>query len=262
MNQPPPLRTLLVDDERLARKRLRMLLEERGGVEIVGEAQTLDEARALAREHRPDLVLLDIELSPESGFDLIADLPASTAVVFVTAHDTFAIRAFDEAALDYLLKPVRPERLAASLERVAARRGAPPAEGVEKAEKPQAPEPPASGGASPLLIRDGRNWHQVDPETIFFIQGEGTYTRVDRADGPSLLVLRTLNLWMERLPSENFVRLSRSLVVNLDRLDRLQMLNRNKGSLYFRDRREPLQIGRVASGHLRKILQGGAPGGG
>ena len=247
MNDLAPLRTLIVDDERLARKRLRLLLEEHGGVEIIGEAESVEQALALALEHRPDVVFLDIELPPRSGFDLIPGLPASTAVIFVTAHDAFAIRAFDEAAQDYLLKPVRAERLAASLDRLKGRRLA-----ARRAGEP----PQGTPDEFPLLVRDGRNWHRIDPETILIIQGEGTYTRVDRVNSPSLLVLRTLNLWMELLPPKRFVRLSRSLVVNREQIERLQMLNRNKGHLYFRHRSEPLQIGRVAAGHLRKVLQG------
>ena len=113
-----PLTALIVDDERLARQELRALLAVHPEVQVVGEAASVDEAaRHLARE-QPDVVFLDIQMPGESGFDLFARAPVSSRVVFVTAHDAHALRAFDVNALDYLLKPVVPARLAESIARL------------------------------------------------------------------------------------------------------------------------------------------------
>jgi two-component system LytT family response regulator len=112
--------SIIVDDERRARRELKQLLEEGHGeqLQVVGEAATVREAAALVRLHDPDVVFLDIHLTGESGFDLLPLLDRSVTVVFVTAFDRYAIRAFEVNALDYLLKPVVPRRLASTLERL------------------------------------------------------------------------------------------------------------------------------------------------
>jgi len=112
-----PLRILIVDDEPLARSRARRLLRELGGTVVVGEAGSADEARAALADHAVDVVLLDIAMPGEDGLTLLRSLDPRPAVVFVTAYDRYAVRAFEENAVDYLLKPFRPERLAKALER-------------------------------------------------------------------------------------------------------------------------------------------------
>ncbi|MEP7027952.1 MAG: response regulator, partial [Candidatus Eisenbacteria bacterium] len=119
MTVPAPLRVLVVDDEPLARARARRLLAEVGGTDLVGEAGSVPEARAAVAALRPDVLLLDIQIHDQDGFALIESLPEPRPlVVFVTAFDHYAVRAFEANAVDYLLKPFRAERLAAALERV------------------------------------------------------------------------------------------------------------------------------------------------
>jgi two-component system LytT family response regulator len=112
------LRVLIVDDEAPARRYLRRLLEATADVHVAGEASTVEQARTSIRELRPDAVFLDIELTSGTGFDLLHGPDPAPAVVFVTAHDDYAARAFDVEAVDYLLKPVRPDRLAQTLARL------------------------------------------------------------------------------------------------------------------------------------------------
>jgi two-component system, LytTR family, response regulator len=118
-------RAMLVDDEPLARRRLRRLLAEHGGIEIVGEAGDGAAACGLIAEVKPDLVFLDVQMPGMSGFDVLTRLRERPNVIFVTAHDEFAVRAFEEQALDYLLKPVEPARLERALARLAAGARAP-----------------------------------------------------------------------------------------------------------------------------------------
>jgi len=112
------MRAILVDDERLARKELRRLLLKHPQVEVAGEAANADDARTLLSELQPDLVFLDVQMPGESGFDFLMKLDSFPAVIFTTAFDQFALKAFEFGAYDYLLKPVEPARLAASLVRV------------------------------------------------------------------------------------------------------------------------------------------------
>ncbi|WP_147674834.1 LytR/AlgR family response regulator transcription factor, partial [Vulcaniibacterium tengchongense] len=118
------LRVLIVDDTRLARRELRTLLAELDRVECVGEADDVPAARAAIERWRPDLVLLDIQMPSGTGFDVLDGLDAAPMVVFTTAYDRYAVRAFEANALDYLVKPVVPERLAAAVARARARRAA------------------------------------------------------------------------------------------------------------------------------------------
>src|SRR5690606_4103646 len=119
-----PLRALIIDDERLARNELRRLLGQHPEIEIVGEAQNAREARRAIDDLEPDLLFLDVQMPGENGFELLASLEAVPLVVFTTAYDEYALRAFEVSALDYLVKPVDPDRLARTVTRlVAAGRG-------------------------------------------------------------------------------------------------------------------------------------------
>ena len=112
------MKAILVDDERLARRELRRLLVKHPQVDVVGEAANAEEARSLLAELRPDLVFLDVQMPGESGFDFLMKLSSFPAIIFTTAFDQFAVKAFEFGAYDYLLKPVEPDRLAASLARI------------------------------------------------------------------------------------------------------------------------------------------------
>lgn len=239
------LRAILVDDERLARKRFRALLAPHPRISIVAEAHDISSARACLAEFAPEVVFLDIQLQGESGFDLIPYLPARTELVFVTAHDAYALRAFEANALDYLLKPVSEARLATTVGRLLGQA----ASAGEKA------APSRLTLSDPIIVRDGRQWLRLDPSTLAAIQGEGTYSRLIATSGDDVLTLRTLTDWMDRLPSKPFVRLSRSLIVNLALVERLEALTRDHARLHLKGLKQPVKLGRVASAKLRKHLQ-------
>ena len=112
------LRVILIDDERLARQSMRQLLAEHSGVEIVAEAENIVQAQKLAQEHRPDAIFLDVQMPGADGFQLLEKLEPAPRTVFVTAHAQHAVKAFEVHAVDYLLKPVRPERLAQAIARL------------------------------------------------------------------------------------------------------------------------------------------------
>jgi two-component system LytT family response regulator len=195
------IRTLLVDDERLARAELRRLLVPHAQmVEIVGEAANVAEARSLVEEMNPQLLLLDIRMPDGTGFDLLESLDVAPEVIFTTAYDAYAMKAFEVNALDYLQKPIEAKRLAAALERAASRVAA---------------ATPALSASQRIFIKDGERCFFVAVGEIALFESEGNYTRV-HFGGQRPLVLRSLNQLEQRLDARQFFRASRRHIVNLD----------------------------------------------
>jgi two-component system LytT family response regulator len=207
------LRAVLVDDEPLARKRLRRMLAEHGGVEIAGEAGDGAAACRLIGELKPDLVFLDVQMPGMSGFDVLARLRERPAVVFVTAHDEFAVRAFEEQALDYLLKPVEPARLERALARVAAGVRA-PAPGDDRIERLLQTIERAKTPPQRIAVRRGPKVILVEPSAIVFCRAEDKYTVLYTADGEHV-VDRTVEELERTLDPAAFLRIHRSAIVNL-----------------------------------------------
>ncbi len=190
------LRCLIVDDEALARQELRALLSQEPGVEVVGEAANISSALEQTAAHRPDAVFVDIKLRSENGFDYVAALPEPLPhLVFATAYDRFALRAFDCNAVDYLLKPIHPVRLAETLARIRARLRT----------------PPAAGG--PLFLKTGARIRLHEWEDIRHILSEGNYTRIFLGDGTSVLKLRTLKEWLQLAPEGALLQIHRQAAV-------------------------------------------------
>ena len=216
------LRTILVDDVKLARQRLRRLLGAFPDVEVAGECADAASAIATIAELAPDLVFLDIEMPEQDGFAVLAELPAAArpAVVFVTAYDQHAVRAFEANALDYLLKPVEPARLAATLDRVRAQR----ASGVGNAkldallralERDRYP--------TRLAVRGNDGTQLVRVAEIDWIEAAGNYLCV-RAGKVTHVLRETLTQMESRLDPARFVRIHRSRIVNIDRIVKLSPL--------------------------------------
>lgn len=196
------MRVLIIDDERLARAELRRMLAAHPEVKIVGECANALEGRMAIEEMKPDLVFLDVQMPGGTGFDMLAALDASPAVIFTTAFDQYALRAFDVSALDYLLKPIEAPRLAAALRKFKA-----------ASEAPEEPQQAAPDGK--VFIKDGDRCWFVAMEQIMLFESEGNYTRV-YFDNNRPLLLRSLNQLEARLDPERFLRASRSQIVNLD----------------------------------------------
>ncbi|WGG49097.1 LytTR family DNA-binding domain-containing protein [Rugamonas sp. DEMB1] len=194
------IRALLVDDERLARAELRRLLVAHPEVEIVGEAVNAADALAQIAALRPELIFLDVQMPGGSGFDLLAALDTAPQVIFTTAFDQYAIRAFEVSALDYLPKPIQAARLAAALQRAGAGPG---------------PAQTAAPAWGKLFIKDGERCWFVGLEQIRLFESEGNYTRV-YFDGERPLMLRSLSQLEEKLEPARFFRASRRHIVNLD----------------------------------------------
>jgi two-component system, LytTR family, response regulator len=236
-----PLRVIVVDDERLARRALHALLAAEHDVEVVGEAGGVDEADALVRRERPDVVFLDVQLRGETGFDLLARGAGPFHTIFVTAFDAYAVRAFDVHALDYLLKPVHPARLAEALARAR-----------HPAAARAAPERPATYRYDDLFFHDdARRPRFLRIREIAFIRAAGNYTELYTSAGPPLLVLRALSTWEAQLVDTPFVRVHRSVLVNLDFVERIERGATYTYELYLRGQTAPLAMSRRRAMELK-----------
>jgi two-component system LytT family response regulator len=233
------VRVLIVDDEPLARQAMRRLLAPHAAVEIVGEAETLVEAATTIAERAPDLVFLDIELGGgDDGFELLATMARPPLVVFVTAYAEYAVEAFAVDAIDYLLKPVAPERLADSLAR------------AERELNRSEPRP--DGGV--IALRTPRQTLLAAPAEIVALRADGDFTHVFVTGQPALMIWRTLGHFESLLPSPPFLRLSRSLIINRDRLRKVETPSRAEARITLEGMAEPLSLGRTAAQRLREAL--------
>jgi two-component system LytT family response regulator len=235
------LSALIVDDERLARQELRALLSAHPEVEVSGEAASVDEAaRHLARE-QPDIIFLDIQMPGESGFDLFSRAPVAARVVFVTAHDAHALRAFDLNALDYLLKPVAPARLAETIARLREQAGQ-GGSGV--------PVRRFEYGDFVFIPVDGRS-RFLRVSQIVTVTAAGDATTVATADGIGGRVPRSLKSWEERLPPKQFVRIHREAIVNLQFVERIEEWSHEAYQVHLRGQASPLTLSRRYAGRLK-----------
>ncbi len=236
-----PIRTLIIEDNAAARAGLREQLKAHPEIAVVGEAGTVGRAKTLFALNDYDLVFLDVRLRGGLGFDLIPHVSADARVIFVTAFDEYALRAFEVNALDYLLKPVTPERLATALERVA---------------------PEASRVTTKRLQRDDlvhlktdTGSHFVPVHSITAILAELNYTLVHLESGMRHLVRRSLQSWEEQLDADVFVQASRDALVNLDHVI-LHEADENKcGLLHLTGRRDPVRVSRRQWPLVRARLQ-------
>lgn len=220
------LRALLVDDEPLARERLRTFLQREPGVEVAGECQNGEEALAAVPQHRPDLLFLDVQMPGMNGFDVLKRLGANAppAVIFTTAHDQFAVKAFEVHAVDYLLKPFDRERLRSALERARGRVGTPKPDDIQ-AKLSAMLEDIKSGAREPerIPVKTAGKVSFVRIPDIDWIGSADNYVEL-HVGTHSHLIRETMSSISARLPEEQFVRISRTAIVNLSRVKELQPL--------------------------------------
>lgn len=236
-----PIRTLIVDDEPPARERLTALLGVHSQIEIVGEAGDVESAFVAWKHLHPDLIFLDIQLPRASGFELIPRLSPSPAIIFLTAFDHYALRAFEVNALDYLLKPIRPDRLREALTRV---------------KLPERIEPnPSIPELETIALNESGIMRRVFILSISHIQAADNYTNVHFLDGSSAFTRKPLSEWETLLPSRMFLRVGRSLLVQLACVRTIQIKSRSRTLLSLAGTRTPLELGRTAGLMLRRALK-------
>lgn len=219
------IRTLVVDDEPLARERIRALLAEQPGIEVVGEARDGEEAVRAILTHEPDLVFLDIQMPKLDGFEVIRAVGADQMplVVFVTAYDQHALKAFDVRALDYLLKPFDRDRFGQAIGRVrqAIARSDPDEIGRRLLELVRELKPGAPPRSERLVIKSSGRLFFLRTDEIDWIEAAGNYVKLHVASDEHLL-RETMNGIEQKLDPERFFRIHRSRIVNMERIKELQ----------------------------------------
>jgi two-component system LytT family response regulator len=220
------MKALVIDDEPLARRELRRLLAAFPSIEVIGEGGDIDEAKARIEELAPDVVFLDIQMPGGSGFDLLAQLDRLPHVIFTTAYDQYAVQAFEVSALDYLLKPVEPERLAAAIRKLQV--------------------VPAGGRDAPLeqlFVRDGPRCWFVPLREVRLISSEGNYVRLHWHKERPLLG-RSLAALEQKLDPRQFFRANRAQVVNLDFVEQVDLGEGGRLHFQLRDGPEEVEVSR------------------
>jgi two-component system LytT family response regulator len=242
------IKVLIVDDEAPARALLREMLSAEPEVEILGEATTGLEAVKAAAELKPQAVFLDIEMPKLDGFEVLELLDPSIAVVFVTAYDQHAVRAFEVHAVDYVLKPYRAERLREALERARARvRDRPDPAALARAARP------AGAYAHRVVVKDGAHIQVIPAERLDYAQAQDDYVALHTA-GKTFLKTQTLASLEASLDPAVFVRVHRSFLVRLDRIRSLEPYGKNDHVAVLADGAR-VPVSREGYGRLRQLLE-------
>lgn len=206
------MRTIIIDDERLAREELKKLLKDYHEIEIIDEAKNPEEALEKIKNLKPDLIFLDVQMPGMTGFDMLKKLDEIPKVVFVTAYDEFALKAFEVNALDYLLKPVEPARLEETIQKLAINDDE--FQSIAKVPKIDRSSRPLSL-KDKIFIKDGEKCFFVALENIRMFESDGNYVKV-YFDKYRPLILRSLNSLEERLDPEHYFRANRKYIINLN----------------------------------------------
>lgn len=228
----PKLTAYIVDDEPLAIKTLKKRLESFPDIECIGEAERMAKAEKEILELTPDILFLDIQLAEGTGFDLLNKINYSGKVIFVTAFDQYAFRAFEINALDYLLKPVSVERLEQALEKLLA----PPARQDHDAGKFTYDDR--------ILVMIRSYMRFITIRNIVRITAARDYSTVHTIDDQEYMVLRSMAEWDHRLPSEHFIRVHRSHIVNIDSIDKIRKVSGTAALVFLKGITEPITLSR------------------
>lgn len=233
-------RALIVDDESDARLRLRRLLANHPEVEIVGEAANVPEALRIFQSEHPNLIFLDVQMPKRDGFSLLPELRPVPDIIFTTAYDSFAVKAFEVNAVDFLLKPIYADRLALSLARLAR----PP----KRKAKPFTKD-------IPIFLYTDHETRVVNAREITHLTAAHNHCLVHLVSYKPVMMLRKISEWNRLLPSELFLRLDRSTIINTAAIRDMISLENRHALVHFQGVDEPFELHRVAARSLRKALR-------
>ena len=194
------LKVLIIDDERNAREEIKLLLKSYPDVEIVGEAKNADDAKEQIGLKHPDLLFLDIQMPEKTGFDLLESLDNVPQVIFTTAYDQYAVKAFEVSAIDYLMKPIREERFAKAMEQLKVKS--------------------ASKNGDRIFVKDKQQYHFISWNKVHLIESMDNYARLF-FDDKNVFLKTSLNLLEQKLDDSLFFRVNRAQIINLNYIDKI-----------------------------------------
>jgi len=209
---------------------------------VIGEADSVPSAIKAIQKLSPDVVFLDIQMPGESGFDLLEKTGVDAHIIFVTAYDEYAIRAFEVNALDYLLKPVNPDRLAKALEK------------LESQDRETRTRTQRLDYEDRLFLMLGQHFRFLKVNTILNISAAGDYSEVLSSDGTKGLTLKSMKEWETRLPMQHFIRIHRSSIINMEFIERIEEWFNYSFRIYLKGLEEPYVISRRYAARLKERL--------
>jgi two-component system LytT family response regulator len=232
------LKAIVIDDERLVRKNLTDLLKSYSEIEVIAEADSCKQGIKVVKKYHPDILFLDIQLAGETGFDLLEKVETNFHLVFVTAYDEYAIRAFEVNACDYLLKPVNPERLRITIDRIL------------KQTKPKILKEKYNYSDCIYVKLNNSTSRFVRLNEIASITSAGNYTEVLTLRKNKFLILRTLKQWEQELPEKYFIRIHHSSIINIEAIEKVEKSLSAQYNVHLKNLNNPLEISRR---YLKKI---------
>jgi len=235
------MKAIIIDDERLARQELKTLLSIHKEIEIIAECHDADSAKEKIIEIKPDIIFCDIQMPGKSGLELVEEISATVDVVFITAHDEHAIKAFEVNAFDYLLKPVQPERLSETIKKLSVK---------DSANRPDNTSPLTDQDT--VFIKDGDKCWLIKLEEIRLFESEGNYVRV-YFDTFRPLILRSLNSLETRLNEKQFFRASRRHMINLSYVSSIEPWFNGGLNVKMKDGKE-IEISRRQAVRLKDLM--------
>jgi two-component system LytT family response regulator len=235
-------RTLVVDDERLARNDIISMLKEYPDIVLAGEASDMPSALKAIEQLNPDLIFLDIQMPGQSGFDLLNATDTGAKIIFVTAFDEYALRAFEVNALDYLMKPVNPKRLRSAIEK------------LELNEIPDFIHTRKLKYDDNLFLQVNTTMKFIKVNSLVCINASGDYSEIITDDGHRGLTLKSMKEWESRLPENHFCRIHRSTIINLELITKVEKWFNNSYRLHLKGMENPLVMSRRYAVKLKEKM--------
>jgi len=245
------IRAVIVDDEELARQLLREYLTGAGGIEVIAECANGFEAVKAISERKPDLVFLDVQMPKLDGFEVLELIDAGVAVIFVTAYDQYAMRAFDANAVDYLLKPFSADRFNKALDRVRHRLGSPAPPKISAPELSALARPPEQK-LERIVVKDGTKVHIIPMDKLDYVEAQDDYIAL-RSEKKNYLKQQTISSIETQLDPKRFVRIHRSYIVNLERIARIEPYTKDSRVAVLTDGTQ-LPVSRSGHAKLKSML--------
>lgn len=238
------IKTIIIDDEQFAREDIKNQLGNFSEIELAGEADNLDEAKQLYKKLRPDLIFLDIQLGNHTGFDLFEELDENTKVIFVTAFDEYAIKAFEVNAFDYLLKPVVYERLRKTIDRLFSED-----ENVAELKKEQL------SIEDNIFLKVDRNYQFIKIGSIQALTSADDYSELYLSENSKKhLVSKSLKDWEERLPEKQFCRIHRSTIININFIEKIEPWHNYSQKVFIKGIEKPFLMSRRYFSIIKNLL--------